>query len=200
MSLSIRNLVIFSLFCVLISTVSISRTLRNHNKGENKHQTSSKHYQQAPKTSNTFFADAQNIANSISTSIQPNVPSIIKTQNLPTYTFTRNTCDTLNTQQNSQTLDQIRQTKENIKKFQNNVKDPQILSDANNSYSYLNTLERLASYKCSDLTREITIGPSPYQSNLNTKRAWIYGGLKQADLVKDYTDRIAKYNNVTNCG
>ena len=134
MSLSIRNLVIFALFCVLISTVSISRTAHNRNQGSNQH------YQQPPKTANTFSTDAQNIANSISTSIQPKVPSIIKTQNLPTYTFTRNTCDTLNTQQNTQTLDKLKQTKESIKQFQKDLKNPQVSADANNSYSYLNSL------------------------------------------------------------
>lgn len=53
---------------------------------------------------------------------------------------------------------------------------------------------------CGDLSKYLLIGPTPYQSNLNTGKPWIFGAQTVDDVVKDYTDRIKTYDNVTNCG
>lgn len=133
MSLTIRNLVIFALFCVLISSVSISRIAHNHRQAAQPQP-------QPANNVNTFLTNAQNTAASISSSIQPTVPSIFETRNLPTFTFTRNTCDTLNAQQKTQTLDKVKQTKDSIQTFKKNVQNPQVLANATNAFSYLTTI------------------------------------------------------------
>jgi hypothetical protein len=158
------------------------------------------HYQQTPNNL-PFATTIQNIVAPISSSIQPNVPSIIPTKNIPTFTFSKTTCESSNADQKKQPLDQVKKTKDSIQSFKTKAKDPNVLADADNSFKYLTVLEQLANYKCSDLNnKNLLIGPTPYQTNIKTEGAWVYGGLKQADLVKAYTDRITNFNNVTSCG
>lgn len=204
MSLTLRNLFLLASLCVLISSVSISRAAYNHRNthrvNPQEYSSQPSHYQQTPNNV-PFATNIQTIVTSISSSIQPNVPSIIPTQNLPTFTFSRSTCESSNADQKKQPLDQVKKTKDSIQSFKTKAQDPRVLSDADNSFKYLTVLEELANYKCSDLNnKNLLIGPTPYQTNLNSQRAWIYGGLKKEDLVKAYTERITKYNNVTNCG
>lgn len=46
----------------------------------------------------------------------------------------------------------------------------------------------------------IKIGPTAYQTNINTKKPWILGGITFNDLVQDYIQRLNDNDNVTNCG
>ena len=53
--------------------------------------------------------------------------------------------------------------------------------------------------KCRDI-QNLFIGPSPYQTNINTPKPWILGGITLNDLVKTYVKRSVDFDNITNCG
>lgn len=60
-------------------------------------------------------------------------------------------------------------------------------------------VELLLNRNCQDIGN-ILVGPTPYQTNINTPKPWILGGITYNDLVKDYVSRATTNNNVTNCG
>lgn len=53
--------------------------------------------------------------------------------------------------------------------------------------------------KCRTI-KNLMVGPSPYQTNINTPKPWILGGITLNDLVKDYIKRATDNDNTTNCG
>lgn len=71
--------------------------------------------------------------------------------------------------------------------------------DASNVQDYLNALENLFNRDCEDLL-QYYVGPTPYQTNINTQRSWILGGISLNDLVREYMYRARTYDNLTNCG
>lgn len=158
------------------------------------------HHQQSTNSATSFFSTLQTIVQTISSSVQPDVPSIIETKNLPTFAFSRSTCESLNADQKKQILGQVKTAKSSITSLKKNTQDDKITADADNSFQYLSVIENLLSRNCGDLTTYLLIGPTPYQTNVNTKNSWILGGITFNDLIKDYTNRINTYNNVTNCG
>lgn len=76
----------------------------------------------------------------ISNSIQPKVPSIIETKNLPTFTFSRSTCESITADQKKNLLAQVKTTKDSITSFKSSVKDQQKLTHADNSFQFLNVV------------------------------------------------------------
>lgn len=154
----------------------------------------------AHQQSDNFANNIKGIVDTISQSVQPSVPSIIETKNLPTFSYSRSTCESLTDDQKKSILDQVSKTKDSINSLKKDLKDDKVSADADNSLQYLNTITKLTGLTCSDLNKYLLIGPTPYQTNLNTKNAWILGGITNDDLVKDYINRINNNNNVTNCG
>jgi len=72
----------------------------------------------------------QNILNIMGNSVQPKVPSIIETTNLPIFTFSRNTCENLKQDQKTQLLNQIKNTRQKITDFRKNVSELKVTADA----------------------------------------------------------------------
>lgn len=97
-------------------------------------------------------------------------------------------------------MDKVKSTRDSVTAFKKNVNDNKILADADNSIQYLNVIEKLTNAQCSVITTYLLVGPTPYQTNVNTKKPWMLGGITMDDLVKDYINRIKNNNNVTNCG
>jgi hypothetical protein len=58
----------------------------------------------------------------------------------------------------------------------------------------------LTNAKCSDITTYLLVGPTKYQTNINTKKSWMLGGITMDDLVDDYINTIQNNDNVTSCG
>lgn len=141
-----------------------------------------------------------NIIDIISKSVEPKTPSIIDTKNIPTFAFDKSSCDNLKADQKNKILGKVKSAKDSVTAFKKNVQDKKISADADNSIQYLNTIENLANVKCSDITTYLLVGPTPYQTNVNTKKPWMLGGITMDDLVNDYINRIQNNNNVTNCG
>ena len=204
MSLSFRNLVLFALFAVLISSLSISS---NAPRDQNQHKVRihestirSAAHQQASTTKTTFGQNILKIVDDIAKSVQPSTPSIIPTSALTTFAYDRNTCESLTDDQKKQIAEKVKSTKASITTFKTNVKDNKLLIDADNSIQYLDTIQSLTNSSCSTLTTYLLIGPTPFQTNINTKKSWVLGGLTMDNLVKDYINRITVNNNVTNCG
>jgi hypothetical protein len=136
----------------------------------------------------------------IAKSVQPNTPSIISTSSLTTFAYDRSTCESLTDDQKKQISDKVKSTKDSITSFKSKVKDNKLLADADNSIQYLDTIQKLTSSTCSNFRTYLLIGPTPYQTNINTNKSWILGDITMDDLVNDYINRITVNNNVTNCG
>lgn len=204
MSQSFRNLIIFGLLAVLISSLSISsHAHRNHNHHMIKvHEVTSQIavHQQSSTTQTPFGQNILSIIDTISKSVQPDTPSVIKTSKLTTFAFDRNACESLTDDQKKQIADKAESTKTSLTSFKTNVKDNRLLADADNSIHYLDTIKQLTSSTCSSFTKYLLIGPTPYQTNLNTQKQWVLGNITMDALVKDYINRITVNNNVTNCG
>jgi len=204
MSLSFRNLVLLALLCAFVTSVSIlpsaHRKFNQHMVKVHESSTSFAAHQQSSTDASAFSKNIQKIIDTISGSVQPNVPSIIETKNLPTFAFDRSSCDSLSADQKKQILAKTKTAKDSITSFKKNVTDDRISADASNSFQYLSVVERLVNSQCSDITTYLLIGPTPYQTNLNTQKSWLLGGITMDDLVKDYINRIKNNDNVTNCG
>ncbi len=201
MSLSFRNLALLALFCALVSSLSISseahRRYNNHMVRVQEISAVEAHHQQSGDAS-SFFTNIQSIIKTISSSAKPDVPSIIETRNLPTFAFSKTDCQNLKDDQKKQILDQVKTAKTSVGSFKQNASE-KVLADAGNSLRYLSTIEKLVNSNCNDISY-LLIGPTPYQTNVNTKQPWILGGITMDNLVKDYVNRINTINNVTNCG
>jgi hypothetical protein len=155
----------------------------------------------AHRQSGTNFG--QNILKTIDTiakSVNPKSPSIIGTSSLTTFAYDKSACESLTDDQKKKIADNVKSTKTSITSFKNNVKDNKLLADADNSIQYLDIIQKLTSSSCTTFKTYLLIGPTPYQTNINTKKSWILGGITMDDLVKDYINRINLNNNVTNCG
>jgi hypothetical protein len=201
MSLSFRNLALLALFCALASSLSISseahRRYNNHMVRVQEISAVEAHHQQSGDAS-SFFTNIQSIIKTISSSAKPDVPSIIETRNLPTFAFSKTDCQNLKDDQKKQILDQVKTAKTSVGSFKQDASE-KVLADAGNSLRYLSTIEKLVNSNCNDISY-LLIGPTPYQTNVNTKQPWILGGITMDNLVKDYVNRINTNNNVTNCG
>lgn len=96
MSLTFRNLVLFALFAVLISSLSISsharQDLNQHKVRIHQSTIRSALHQQASTTKTNFCQNILKIVDDISKSVQTATPSIIETSALTTFAYDRNTC------------------------------------------------------------------------------------------------------------
>lgn len=202
MSVTFRNLLLLALMCGLVSSLSISSNSHAKHSGHMLRVLQLHYMTQHSQQNNdaAFFQNLQTSITTISNSVQPTPPSIIETKNLPTFTFSKSTCDSLNADQKKKLLDQAKASKDKINSFKTNVKDNKVLVNADNAFKYLTIVEQLLNKKCADITTTFLIGPSPFQTNLSTNQSWIFDGITMNDIIKDYTDRINKNNNVTNCG
>jgi hypothetical protein len=204
MSLTFKNLVLFALFAVLISSLSISsharQDLNQHKVRIHESAIRSPAHQQASTTKTNFGQNILKIIDDISKSVQTTTPSIIETSALTTFAYDRSTCESLTDDQKKQIAEKVKSTKASIATFKTKVKDNKLLIDADNSIQYLDTIQSLANSTCSTLKTYLLIGPTPYQTNVNTKKSWILGGVTMDNLVNDYINRITVNNNVTNCG
>jgi hypothetical protein len=105
----------------------------------------------------------------------------------------------LKSEQKNQLLNQINSTRQSITNLKTKTTEPKVTADADNNIQYLNVAELLINRNCQDIGT-IIVGPSTYQTNINTQKPWILGGITLNDLVKDYVRRGTTYENVTNCG
>ena len=144
MSLSFRNLFLLALFCGIASTLSISSLTsgnhRHHMVKVHEFTTPFAAHQQSTTDPSAFNSNIQNILETISKSVQPKVPSIIETKNLPTFAFDKNTCDSLNDDQRKKILDKVKSTRDSVSSFKKGVTDDKVLADADNSIQYLNVI------------------------------------------------------------
>lgn len=173
MSLSFRNLVLFALLSVLISSLSISSHAHKHQNHHmiNIHESTNQFtdHQQSTTTKTSFGQSILDTIDAIAVSVKPNVPSIIGTSNLTTFGYDRSTCESLNDDQRKKISEKVKSTKDSIISFKKNVEDSKILGDADNSILYLETIQSLTNSTCGTFTTYLLIGPTPYQTNINTK-------------------------------
>lgn len=203
MSLSFRNLAVLALLFGVISSLTMSPSAQGgfNNHMLRVHETAGleMNHQQKKTDATSFVNKMQTIINTIQGSIQPNVPAIIQTKNLPTFAFSRDICESLQQDNKTQLLAQLKSTKKSVTDFKTKLTDQKVVADADNSLQYLNVAELLLNRNCQDIG-DILVGPTPYQTNINTPRPWIYGGLTMKDIVKSYINRVTANSNVTNCG
>jgi hypothetical protein len=65
---------------------------------------------------------------------------------------------------------------------------------------YLSVVNKLSTTACGSLPSNLLIGPTPYQTNIISKKPWIFDGITMDNIKTDYIKRITTNNNVTNCG
>lgn len=200
MASTFRNLVLIALICALATSLSISHTAYQQRNAHRVRVQEVSHRQQTTTDDSSFATNIQSTIDTISSSVQPDVPSIIETKNLPTFAFSKNTCQSLSDDQKTTILGKVKSAKDSITSFKTGVTDEKVSSDADNSFRYLNVVEQLVNKNCDDITTYLLVGPTPYQTNIITDKAWILGGLTMDDVSKDYINRISNNNNVTNCG
>lgn len=204
MSPTFRNIFLLTLLCGLAYSISICSNAHNkfnhHMIKVHESVTKSLEHHQSTTDTSEFSKKVLNIIDIISNSVQPNVPSIIDTKNIPTFAFDKSTCDNLKADQKNNILSQVKSARDSVTAFKGNVVDKKISTDADNSIQYLNTIEKLTNAKCSDITTYLLVGPTKYQTNINTKKSWMLGGITMDDLVDDYINRIQNNDNVTSCG
>ena len=152
MSPTFRNLFLLTLLSGLAYSISIcpnAHTKFNHHMIKvHESATKSLEHHQSTTDPSAFSKNVLNIIDTISKSVQPNVPSIIDTKNIPTFAFDKSTCDNLKADQKNNILSKVKSARDSVTAFKNNVKDNKISADADNSIQYLNTIEKLINSKC----------------------------------------------------
>ena len=149
--------------------------------------------------SSLTYSTLQSIISSIDSSVQPSTPSIISAGSLPSLNYTSSSCDSITKDQKDNLTKNAGSTLDKVRNFQKTVKDQTQLNNAANCVDYLTFVQYILTQNCYDI-QYLLVGPSPYQTNINTKKSWILGGIPLNSLIKDYVYRADKYDNLTNCG
>ena len=149
--------------------------------------------------SSPTYSTLQSVISSIDKSIQPSTPSIISAGSLPSLNYTSSSCDSITQDQKDNLTKNAGSTLDKVRNFQKTVKDQAQLRNAANCVDYLTFVQYILTQNCWDI-QYLLVGPSPYQTNINTNKSWILGGIPLNNLIKDYVYRADKYDNLTNCG
>lgn len=123
MASTFRNLVLIALICALATSLSISHNAYQQRNAHRVRVQEVSHRQQTTTDDSSFATNIQSTIDTISSSVQPDVPSIIETKNLPTFAFSKNTCQSLSDDQKTTILGKVKSAKDSITSFKTGVTD-----------------------------------------------------------------------------
>lgn len=123
MASTFKNLVLIALICAIATSLSISNNAYHQKNAHRVRVQEISHQQQSVGSDASFATTIQSNIDTISSSVQPSVPSIIETKNLPTFAFSKDTCQSLTDDQKTTILGKVQSAKESITDFKTKVTD-----------------------------------------------------------------------------